>query len=83
MNGASASDARPEGPVYVTVDEAATTLRSEMEAQGYHGGVNTIKSWVMRGQIQRMRRGRRLVVALDDVRAYIRANGQAGDVRPW
>ena len=68
---------------YVTIDEAAEILKDELEANGWRGGANTIKSWLYRKRLPAYARGRRQVVKLDDVRAYIRAHGLDGDIRPW
>ena len=68
---------------YVTIEEAARILKDEMEANGWRGGANTIKSWIIRQSLPRYRQGRRQVVSLDDVRRYIRENGRQGEVRPW
>lgn len=68
---------------YVTIEEAADLLKEEMEANGWRGGVHTIHSWVSRGVLTKYRRGRRIVLSLTDLRAYIRLHGLQGEVRPW
>lgn len=68
---------------YVTYEEAAELLKDELERNGWKGGANTLKSWTYRKNLPVYKRGRRQVISLDDVRAYIREHGLQGEVRPW
>lgn len=76
-------DETRNGPQYVTVEDAAEMLRDELEANGWRGGANTIKSWVTRKSLTAYRQGRRQVINLDELRRYIRTHGRQGEIRPW